>query len=435
MGEIYQVTQELNSVKLQLQQALLENSIKTRHSEPIPIGTLAEQLYMDQDSPYMLMVLLSARPDPTKRLTVSPLPKRGITYYEQHDFETVSSVLSKGLGDYMRVICFRADSDVGAILSPKSSTVSEASILCGDLVKRLCRDMTDILSVLDTSLGFASRVSISSIQVGRIDLYQLYTEACQTKDYTPNNTLLVSDYEHIRQKFLPVPGQRLHAIERSFLDYLTQLNFIEAETSLSEFVRLHMQQGTTLKHLIALVNNQFHLVVIWSELQFDPIRTPNLSSERLELAVNAISQVYSFEELTKQLHTTFQTIAELFSVDLTEKQGTGARVMRFIEANCRNQSLSATNTAEYFQISLSYLSRLIRQECGMTFNSYVCTLRMEMACELLIYTRMTIQQISAQTGFGERHYFSRVFRREIGCTPSEYRKQKRALLDSVNRTS
>lgn len=196
-----------------------------------------------------------------------------------------------------------------------------------------------------------------------------------------------------------------------------------------------MQQGTTLKHLIALVNNQFHLVVIWSELQFDPIRTPNLSSERLELAVNAISQVNSFEELTKQLHTAFQTIAELFSVDLTEKQGTGTRIMRFIEANCRNQSLSATNTAEYFQISPSYLSRLIRQECGMTFNSYVCKLRMEMACELLIYTRMTIQQISAQTGFGERHYFSRVFRREIGCTPSEYRKQKRALLDSANRTS
>ena len=423
MGDIDQLTQELASVKLQLQQALLENAIKTHHSEPIPIGMLAEQLYIAQDSSYMLMVLLSARPDPTKRLTVSPLSKRGITYYEQHDFETVSSVLSKRLGDYMRVICFRADSDVGAILSPKSSTVSEASILCGDLVKRLCRDMTDILSVLDTHLGFASRVSISSVQVGRIDLYRLYTEACQTRDYTPNNTLLVSDYEHIRQQFLPVPVQRLHAIERSFLDYLTQLNFIEAETSLSEFVRLHMQQGTTLKHLIALVNNQFHLVVIWSELQFDPIRTPNLSSERLELAVNAISQVNSFEELTKQLHTTFQTIAVLFSVDLTKKQGTGTRIMRFIEANCRNQSLSATNTAEYFQISLSYLSRLIRQECGMTFNACVCKLRLEMACELLLHTHLTIQQVSAQTGFGGRHYFSRVFRREMGCTPSEYRAQ------------
>ena len=175
MGDMYQLTQELAFVKLQLQRTLLEKSIITHQSKPIPIGSLTEQLYMEQDSPYMLMVLLSARPDPTKRLTVSPLPKRGITYYEQHDFETVSSVLSKGLGDYMRVICFRADSDVGAILSPKSSTVSEASILCGDLVKRLCRDMTDILSVLDTSLGFASEspsvvyksvalICISSIQ-------------------------------------------------------------------------------------------------------------------------------------------------------------------------------------------------------------------------------------------------------------------------------
>ena len=155
-----------------------------------------------------------------------------------------------------------------------------------------------------------------------------------------------------------------------------------------------------------------------------------LSLQRLELAVNAISQANSFEELTKQIHTTFQTIADLFSVDMTERQDTGTRVMRFIEANCRNRSLSATNTAEHFQICPSYLSRLIRRECGMTFNTYVCQLRMKMACELLTHTRMTIQQISAQTGFAERHSFSRIFRREIGCTPSEYRKQS----DLANRT-
>lgn len=423
MGDMYQLTQELASVKLQLQRALLENSIKTRHSEPIPICSLAEQLYMEQDSPYMLMALLSARPDPTKRLTATPLDKQDVIYYQQHDLGTVTSVLEEELKDYMSVICFRAESDVGVIMRPKSSTVSDASILCGDLVKRLCCDMTDILSVLDMHLGFANRISISSVQVGHIDLYQLYTEVCQTRDYTPNNTLLVSDYERIRQKFQPVPSQRLHTIERSFLDYLVQLNFIEAETSLSEFVRLYMQQGTPLKHLIALVNHQFHLVIIWSELQFDPVRMPNLSLQRLEHSVSIISQVNSFEELTKQLHATFQTIAELFSVELTEKQGTGARVMRFIKANCRNQILSAANTAEHFQISPSHLSRLIRQECGMTFNACVCKLRLEMACELLLHTHMTIQQISAQTGFGERHYFSRVFRKEMGCTPSEYRAQ------------
>ena len=430
MGDIDQLTQKLDVIKLQLQQSLLENAIKTPRCGPISIDMLVEQLHTNQDSSYMLMVLLSARPDPTKRITVGPQSDRGILYYQQHDFDVVSSILKDGLGDYMRVMCFRADSDIGAILSPKKRMVSEAGILCGDLVKRLCQDMTDILSVLDNRLGFASRISISSIQAGRIDLYQLYTEACQTRDYTPYSTLLVSDYEHIRQQFLPVPSQRLHAIERSFLDYLTQLNFIEAETSLSEFVRLHMQQGTTLKQLIALVNNQFHLVVIWSELQFDPIRMQNLSLQRLELAVNAISQANSFEELTKQIHTTFQTIAELFSVDMTERQDTGTRVMRFIEANCRNRSLSATNTAEHFQICPSYLSRLIRRECGMTFNTYVCQLRMKMACELLTHTRMTIQQISAQTGFAERHSFSRIFRREIGCTPSEYRKQS----DLENRT-
>ena len=431
MGDMYQLTQELALVKLQLQRTLLEKSIITHQSKPIPIGSLTEQLYMEQDSPYMLMVLLSARPDPTKRLTATTMDKQGVTYYQQHDLETVVSVLEEELADYMYVVCFRAESDIGAIMSPKSSTVSDASILYGDLVKRLCCDMTEILSVLDMHLGFDSRVSISSVQVGRIDLYQLYTEACQARDYTPNNTLLVSDYNSICQKFRSISEQRLHTIERSFLDYLTQLNFIEAETSLSEFVRLHMQQGTTLKRLIALVNHQFHLVVIWSELQFDPVRMPNLSLQRLEHAVSAISQVNSFEELTKQLHGTFQTIAELFSVELTEKQGTGVRIMRFIEANCRNQSLSATNIAEHFQISPSYLSRLIRQECGMTFNACVCKLRLEMACELLLHTHLTIQQVSAQTGFGGRHYFSRVFRKEMGCTPSEYRAQACAPPDTL----
>ena len=73
--------------------------------------------------------------------------------------------------------------------------------------------------------------------------------------------------------------------------------------------------------------------------------------------------------------------------------------------------------------SASHLSRLFRQETGMSVVEYMTRLRVSAARRLLAAGDESIGTISRKVGYGDPNYFTRVFRRETGLTPREYRLQ------------
>ena len=76
---------------------------------------------------------------------------------------------------------------------------------------------------------------------------------------------------------------------------------------------------------------------------------------------------------------------------------------------------------DYVHVSDSYLSRLMRSHIGMPPMKYVNSVRIEKAKQVL-KTDLPIVQIASMLGFVEPKYFSTVFKRETGTTPSKYRK-------------
>ena len=71
--------------------------------------------------------------------------------------------------------------------------------------------------------------------------------------------------------------------------------------------------------------------------------------------------------------------------------------------------------------SPSHLSRLFRQQTGLSIIDYLTRIRMRAAEELLVHRKISIGTIAAEVGYRDANYFSRVFRRETGMTPREYR--------------
>jgi AraC-like DNA-binding protein len=71
----------------------------------------------------------------------------------------------------------------------------------------------------------------------------------------------------------------------------------------------------------------------------------------------------------------------------------------------------------------SYFSVLFKKRENTTFEGYVRQLRIEKAKQLLIGTDMGMQQVATLSGFGDRHYFARAFKRVVGVTPGEHRRQ------------
>lgn len=87
------------------------------------------------------------------------------------------------------------------------------------------------------------------------------------------------------------------------------------------------------------------------------------------------------------------------------------------------RSLSRHDIACAVGISQNYLSDIFQREMGMSLWEYVCRYRIKRAKNLLRSTSENITAVAAQVGFEDPAYFSRVFRKQVGCSPQHYRDQ------------
>lgn len=95
-----------------------------------------------------------------------------------------------------------------------------------------------------------------------------------------------------------------------------------------------------------------------------------------------------------------------------------------------NPNLMLQDVAGEVGMSQSHFSTVFAQETGITFTQYLTALRLGKARELLSATAMRSSEIAFAVGYNDAHYFSYLFKKHTGYTPSEYRKSKKNQPDS-----
>ena len=101
-----------------------------------------------------------------------------------------------------------------------------------------------------------------------------------------------------------------------------------------------------------------------------------------------------------------------------------ARALEFIQDNYTDPEMSLNRAASVANVSANHFSALFSQEMGQNFIEYLTELRMKKAKELLRCTSMRSGQIALEIGYKDSHYFSFLFKKTQGCTPSDYRNQR-----------
>ena len=86
------------------------------------------------------------------------------------------------------------------------------------------------------------------------------------------------------------------------------------------------------------------------------------------------------------------------------------------------EKLTLESVAGYFFIDKSYLARLFKSQYGITLTTYLQQVRITHAKRRLRFTEKSVEEIGMECGIVELHYFSRVFKKLEGISPSEYRK-------------
>lgn len=96
----------------------------------------------------------------------------------------------------------------------------------------------------------------------------------------------------------------------------------------------------------------------------------------------------------------------------------------FIDSHYMEEDMSLNKAANAANVSANHFSALFSQNMGQTFIEYLTNLRMNKAKEYLRCTSMRSSEISGEIGYKDAHYFSYLFKKTQGMTPSDYRKAR-----------
>lgn len=164
----------------------------------------------------------------------------------------------------------------------------------------------------------------------------------------------------------------------------------------------------------------------WNKLLPTTINIPN---ERLKYLFEqigaAVKRDAAYEEYTA-------TLFNMMAVLRTPLNDTGIhgndylmeQAHRFIMQNL-HRSLSLDEIAEEAGYSSTHFARLFKKRYGMAVNEYIIGRRIAQAQLLLAQTRLPVKQVSYQCGFNDQLYFSRLFKKKLKITPTDFRKYYR----------
>ena len=110
----------------------------------------------------------------------------------------------------------------------------------------------------------------------------------------------------------------------------------------------------------------------------------------------------------------------------TDEEGTeSGRMIDSVIADIRSsytEDVSLKALAAKYGLSTGRLSMLLKESLSMTFSDYIVSLRMQKARELLKDESKSIEQIAEMVGYNDYFYFTKVFKKSQGISPSKYRK-------------
>ncbi len=99
------------------------------------------------------------------------------------------------------------------------------------------------------------------------------------------------------------------------------------------------------------------------------------------------------------------------------------KMITYVHTHFR-ENISLGALASQFSYTPNYTGMIFKQNTGMSFNRYLNHIRLKYACNMLRFSSFPIKDIALMAGYSSVEHFLYTFKKHIGCTPLEYRKQE-----------
>ena len=142
-----------------------------------------------------------------------------------------------------------------------------------------------------------------------------------------------------------------------------------------------------------------------------------------------LSEYYRRVGTMETLHGLHDELRRLLQLFFQDRQFTKVynvsvmQVLHYIHRHYSDENLSVKKLAEQVFLTPTYLSNLFKQEVGKTIGQYITEVRIERSKELLRDKRFKLYHVAQQVGYSDSNYYAKAFKKQTGCTPSEYREK------------
>lgn len=166
-----------------------------------------------------------------------------------------------------------------------------------------------------------------------------------------------------------------------------------------------------MEHIMYSIFNHSSLHDIHKEEEFDYMKM-----------IDMISDIYSLDDLKSYIDEMFLRINKQMKPSNNGEENLIDQILTYIKTNYQEQ-LTLQEVSSEFHISYSYLSTYFSNRLGLGFSEYLNKIRVEQAKLLLKSTDYSIHMICEQVGYLDQSYFSKVFKKFVGSSPTNYRRK------------
>lgn len=248
--------------------------------------------------------------------------------------------------------------------------------------------------------------------------YEDVTRLLNRRFFCEENQHIVS-YEELLHPTVPlkeITKETAPGYAERFSNYIQSHNqtlITETLKELSEALRFADVEITGIKHLLIdlyiLVKQKIMQVPSDHEIPF----LANAS------AIDLLERKYYLYEIIKFLAEQFELWTN--SVGCSSGENVVDEVIYYIHQNY-NENLKLETIAPLFGYNSSYLGKIFSKKAGVNFNAYVDQVRIDRARTLLKEDNLKVYEIAKQIGYSNVDYFHKKFKKYVGTSPAEYRK-------------
>ncbi|MBS4203367.1 AraC family transcriptional regulator [Lederbergia citrea] len=215
------------------------------------------------------------------------------------------------------------------------------------------------------------------------------------------------------------PGKKIELINCLFLPSIlhdTWLKELGVSQSM-DFYYIHpfLDMSDRFHHSLNLQGDySFHvqslLEYMIKEFESALIGFSSLIKLKLAELLIVLSRIYNEKE----------TLMKNISSQYDERKLLVRRICGYLERHY-DQKISTQTLCELFNISTRHLNRLFKQDTGLTVIEMIHKIRIEKAKQLLIKSNEKVIDVAIKVGYDDPAFFSRLFKRKIGCSPGRYK--------------